>query len=124
MRNKASVTVNLVSRNKLEELSSSEKIEYILKEVEKGKVLILESGLTPGEQASLIQQTMTKIDHDTFIGIEIEGYSEEKLSLFQKLFGGIRRPRMTVVGPAHLLKTIRKDDTVIETVIVPGKGAT
>ncbi|HEC95302.1 MAG TPA: DUF2073 domain-containing protein [Thermoplasmatales archaeon] len=124
MRSKASITVNLVSRNKLEELSSSEKIEYILGEVKKGKVLILESGLTPGEQATLIQQTMTKIDHDTFIGIEMEGYPEEKLSFLQKLFGGIRRPRMTVVGPAHLLKTIRKDDTVIETVIVPGKGAT
>ncbi|HEC94523.1 MAG TPA: DUF2073 domain-containing protein, partial [Thermoplasmatales archaeon] len=65
MRSKASITVNLVSRNKLEELSSSEKIEYILGEVKKGKVLILESGLTPGEQATLIQQTMTKIDHDT-----------------------------------------------------------
>ncbi|HEC81988.1 MAG TPA: DUF2073 domain-containing protein [Thermoplasmatales archaeon] len=124
MSRKAAITVNLVSKSKLDNLTSSEKIEYILKEVKKGKVLILESGLTSTEQATLIKQTMSTIDHETFIGIEMEGYPEERLTFFQKLFGGTRKPRMTVVGPANLLKTIRKDDAVIETVIVPGKGVT
>ncbi|KAA0006956.1 MAG: DUF2073 domain-containing protein [Thermoplasmata archaeon] len=124
MSGKATITVNLVSKSKLDNLTSSEKIEYILNEVKKGKVLILETGLTSTEQASLIKQTMTNIDHETFIGIEMEGYPEERLTFIKKIFGGAKKPRMTVVGPANLLKTIRKDDAVIETVIVPGKGAT
>ena len=65
------ITVNLVSRNKLNELSSSEKIDFIIGEVKKGKILILESGLTASEQADLIKKTMSTIDHDTFIGIEM-----------------------------------------------------
>ncbi|HDD57337.1 MAG TPA: DUF2073 domain-containing protein [Thermoplasmatales archaeon] len=121
---KTGITVNLVSRSKLEELTSGEKVEYILNEVKKGKILVLESGLTPTEQSALIQQTMKKIDHDTFIGIEMEGYPEEKLGFLQRLLGIPRKPRLTVIGPAHLLKTIKKDDAVIETVIVPGKGVT
>ncbi|HEB37181.1 MAG TPA: DUF2073 domain-containing protein [Thermoplasmatales archaeon] len=121
---KTGITVNLVSRSKFEELTSGEKVEYILNEVKKGKILVLESGLTPTEQSALIQQTMKKIDHDTFIGIEMEGYPEEKLGFLQRLLGIPRKPRLTVIGPAHLLKTIKKDDAVIETVIVPGKGVT
>jgi hypothetical protein len=119
---KKGITVNLVSKSKLEEFSTGEKVEYILNEVKKGKILVLESGLTPAEQSSLIQQTMRRIDHDTFIGIEMEGYSEERLGFFHRLLGIRRKPRLAVIGPAHLLKTIRKDDAVIETVIVPGRG--
>jgi len=115
------VTVDLISRSKLEELTSSEKIDFIIGEVKKGKILILEMGLTADEQADLIKKTMSTIDHDTFIGIEMEGYPEEKVGFFHRLFG-IRRSRITVIGPANLLKTIRRDDQVIETIIIPGKG--
>ena len=48
------ISVNLVSRQKLDEFSSDEKLKYILKEVQKGKVLVLEHGLTPIEQTELI----------------------------------------------------------------------
>jgi hypothetical protein len=66
---------------------------------------------------------MKEIDHDTFIGIEMEGYGEEKVSFFKRVFGLIKKPRMTVIGPAHLLKTVHKDNDLIETTIIPGKGA-
>jgi len=115
------VTVDLISRNKLDELSSSEKIDFIIGEVKKGKILILEKGLTASEQADLIKKTMSSIDHDTFIGIEVEGYPEERLGFLQRLLG-IRKPRLTVIGPANLLKTVKKDDKIIEAIIVPGRG--
>jgi len=118
---KKGITVDLVSRDKLDELSSEERINYIIDEVRKGKILVLERGLTSSERVKLIQQTMEKIDHDTFIGIEIEGYPEEKRSFIHRMFGMVGKPRITVIGPAHLLKTIRRDDRVIETVIVPGR---
>lgn len=117
------ISVNLVSRQKLDELTSDEKLTFILKEVQKGKILVLEQGLTPMEQATLIENTMKEIEHDTFIGIEMEGYSEDKPSFIQRVLGIIKKPRMTLIGPADLLKTVRKDSNMIQTMIIPGKGA-
>ncbi|MFE3845810.1 DUF2073 domain-containing protein [Thermoplasmatota archaeon] len=117
------ISVNLVSRDKLCEFSSAEKLNFIIKEVKKGKVLVLEQGLTPFEQTELIEHTMKEIKQDTFIGIEIEGYSEDKQTFMQKIFRIIKKPRMTVIGPADLLKTIRKDSNMIQTQIILGTGA-
>ena len=83
---------------------------------------MLEHGLTPTEQTALIENTMREIDHDTFIGIEMGGYDEEKAGFFQRVFGVIKKPRMTVIGQAHLLKMIHKDNDKIETTIIPGRG--
>ena len=117
------ISVNLISRQKLEELSSNEKLDFILKEVQSGKVLVLEQGLTSMEQTSLIEHTMREIEQDTFIGIEMEGYSEDKPTFLQKFLGKMKKPRMTVIGPADLLNTIRKDNDMIQTKIIPGKGS-
>ncbi len=117
------IAFTLISRQKLNDLTSKEKLRFILDEVKTGKILVLEQGLTPAEQASLIENTMKEIDQDTFIGIEMEGYSEEKTSFLQRVFGITKKPRMTVIGPAHLLKMVRKDNDKIETMIIPGKGA-
>jgi len=117
------ISVNLVSRQKLEQLNSDEKLKFILKEVKKGKILVLEQGLTPFEQTSLIESTMKEIEQDTFIGVEMEGYSEDKPTFIQKIFGMIKKPRMTLIGPADLLKTVRKDSNMIQTRIIPGKGS-
>lgn len=116
------ISVNLVSRQKLEQLSPDEKLKFILKEVKKGKILVLEYGLTPIEQANLIENTMREIEHDTFIGVEMEGYGEDKSNFIQKIFGIIKKPRMTLIGPANLLKTVRKDCNMIQTKVIPGKG--
>ena len=116
------IAVNLVSRKKLDELSSKEKLKFILKEVQKGKILVLEQGLTSVEQANLIENTMREIEQDTFIGIEMEGYGQDKPTFFQKFLGKLTKPRMTVIGPADLLKTIKKDSNIIQTQIIPGKG--
>jgi len=115
------ISVDLISRQKLEELSSNEKLDFILKEVQKGKVLVLEQGLTSMEQTSLIEHTMKEFEQDTFIGIEMEGYSEDRPTFIQKFLGKMKKPRMTVIGPADLLKTIRKDSNMIQTKIIPGK---
>jgi hypothetical protein len=117
------IAVNLVSRQKLEQLSSPERLRFILDEVRNGKILVLEQGLTSIEQATLIEQTMKEIEQDTFIGIEMNGYGEDKPSFIQKILGVMKKPRMTVIGPADLLKTISKDSHIIQTMIIAGKGA-
>ena len=117
------ISFNLVSRQKLEELSSDEKLKFILREVKKGKILVLEYGLTPMEQTNLIENTMKEIEQDTFIGVEMEGYGQDSPSFIQRIFGVIRKPRMTLIGPADQLKMVKKDNEMIQTRIVPGRGA-
>jgi len=117
------IAFNLVSRQKLDEFTTDEKLKFILKEVKNGKILVLEHGLTPMEQATLIERTMKEIEHDTFIGVEMEGYGEESPSFFQKLFGMNKRPRITLIGPANLLKMVKKDNNMIQTKIISGSGA-
>ena len=117
------ISFNLISRQKLEDLSSDEKLKFILKEVKKGRILVLEYGLTPMEQTSLIESTMREIEHDTFIGVEMEGYGQDSPSFFQRILGIVRKPRMTLIGPADLLKTVHKDRNMIQTRIIPGRGA-
>ena len=116
------ISFNLISRQKLQELSSEDKLKFILKEVKKGKILVLEYGLTPMEQTNLIEDTMKEIEQDTFIGVEMEGYGQDSPSFFQKLFGVGKRPRMTLIGPADLLHMVKKDNNMIQTKIIPGRG--
>lgn len=117
------IPFHLISKDTMAHLSSAEKLAYIINEVKRGRILVLEAGLTPTEQAALIERTMKEINHDSFIGIEIGGYEPEKASFFHRMLGVSRKPRMTVIGPAHLLRLIKKDDSRIETTIIPGKGA-
>jgi hypothetical protein len=117
------ISFNLISRQKLGELSSDEKLRFILEEVKKGNILVLEYGLTPQEQANLIENTMKEIEQDTFIGVEMEGYGQDNPTFFQKILRVTKKPRITLIGPANLLKTVHKDHHMIQTKIIPGRGA-
>ncbi len=118
------VKINLISSRKLDDMSSDEKLTFILDEVRRGTVLVLERGLTAIEEINLIKATMSAIDQDTFIGIEMQSYSSEDIrrgSWLDKLLRRVRLPRMTVIGPADLLKTIHKDGTMVQAMILTGK---
>ncbi len=116
------IQVNLVSRQKLEQLTSKDKLQFIIDEVKLGNILVLEHGLSAMEQTELIKRTMEEIEEDTFIGIEMEGYGEDKPTIMQKIFRILKKPRMTVIGPADLLQTVSKDNDMIQTKIIQGKG--
>jgi uncharacterized protein len=118
-----SVQVNIVSKQKLEKLTSDDKLQFIIDEVKNGNVLVLEHGLTAFEQTELIKRTMKEIKEDTFIGIEMEGYKEDRPSFVQKVFRMIKKPRVTLIGPADLLQTVSKDNDMIQTRIISGKGS-
>lgn len=122
-----SVEISLVSRRMLAGMTSTEKIRFILDEVKSRKVLVLEEGLDAREEAQLIQATMTEIDPDTFIGIEMETQRQEgPPSFVDKVLAktGVRRSSMSVVGPADRLRTVRKDGSTIQALVLAGtKGA-
>lgn len=119
----AAPAIHLISHETVEKMGAEEKIRFILDEVEAGKVLVLERGLTPQEEAKLIEQTMREIDPDHFIGIEMQSYGMDRgKNLLQRVAMGGPRPRMAVIGPASLLKLISKDNQKIVTQIIGQDG--
>ncbi len=114
------VQMDLISEDKLSQMTAMEKIRMILDGVKEGKILVLERGLTPSEEAKLIEMTMTEITPDEFAGIEIESYpSKKNQKLLDKLFRKtVIRTRLTVIGPANQLKTLKKDRDLISALVL------
>lgn len=84
-------------------------LDSILAIVKKGKIVVLESPLSRQEEAKLIQNTMTSIDKK-FTGIEIATLGEQDKTILDsivQLLGG-KQSGLTVVGPAKLVKEIKK----------------
>jgi len=113
------VQIDLISADRLEKMTTMEKIRLILDDVIEGNIVVLEKGLTPDEQSKLIEITMLEITPDGFSGIEMETYSPKDAGssgggLFGRLLGK-KSPgtRMTVIGPANQMKTIKKDKDLI-----------
>jgi len=116
------VQMDLISEDKLNQMTSMEKIRLILDKVKTGRIVVLESGLSPEEEVRLIEMTMTEIRVDEFSGIEIESYpTKREPSFINKLFGkGGSKGRMTVIGPANQLRTVEKDQYQISTKVSVG----
>jgi hypothetical protein len=95
-----------------------EKIRMIMDAVKKDKILVLEGAISPDEQKWLIAATMEAVTKD-FSGVEIATIGDDVPST--SAFGAIRtgllkalggKPSgITVIGPANLVKQVRKDPT-------------
>ncbi len=96
-------------------MTSMEKIRLILDNVRQGTIVVLEKGLDPEEQSTLIEVTMREIMPDGFSGIEMETYpAKDEGNFMSRLFGKkSHAPRLTVIGPANQLKMIRKEKDLI-----------
>ena len=98
-----------------------EKIRSILRFVKEGKILLIEGRLNPIEESELIKKTMETINKN-FKGVEIASidYTPKDLSFVDKVkkdFANFllrRRAGLTIVGPATIVKEIRKDPSKIE----------
>ncbi len=115
--------MDLISEHRLSSMAPVEKVRFIIDEVMSGKILVLEKGLSPEEEASLIEMTMTLIEPDGFSGIEMESYpSEVDTSFIGKLLKkNALKTRLTVIGPADQLKTLRKDRDMISALVSASK---
>ncbi len=111
--------MDMISEDKMNRMTPMEKVRMILDGVKNGKILVLEKGLTPNEEAKLIEMTMTEITPDDFAGIEIESYpTKNNQKLLDKIFRKpVIRTRLTVIGPANQLKTLRKDKDLISAIV-------
>jgi hypothetical protein len=114
------VQIDLVSGDRMEGMTSMEKIRMILDGVHEGKIVILEEGLSPDEESKLIEVTMAEISPDEFSGIEIETYPSSDStddSLLGRLMGKPEPRKLTVIGPANRIETLHKDETLISALV-------
>ncbi len=112
------VQIDFLSAERLDRLTMMEKIRLILDDVRSGTIVVLEKGLLPEEQSKLIELTMMEIKPDGFSGIELETYpakggNEGFGGLLSRLIGKKSESRLTVIGPANQLKTLKKDQDLI-----------
>jgi len=116
---KKGLTFQFLSYDEIGSLNSSDRIKKILRIVKENKILLIEGKMKSEEQAMLIQKTMQEIDKK-FQGIEIatiEGKNSNAFvnvinSLEKMIFGD--RSGFTVIGPASIVKEIKKDPNKIE----------
>ena len=116
------LTISFVPYSDIEKLSGSERIKKIIDIVIKNKIVILQGRLKPEEEISLIQSTMAIVGHvKKFRGVELAVISPntQNQSRFTKFKQGIVKAlggsnELTIVGPATIVKEIKKDPKKIE----------
>ena len=113
------VQLDLISGERMSDLTSMEKIRLILDGVREGNIVVLEQGLSPDEESKLIEVTMSEINPDEFSGIEIESYPRPDSGggLLGRLVGRKSEQKLTVIGPANRIETLHKDENLISTLV-------
>ncbi|MBD3313266.1 DUF2073 domain-containing protein [Candidatus Woesearchaeota archaeon] len=115
------LTLQFIPYSEIEELSSLGRIKKLLKIAKENKIVLLEGRLNKDEEAELIKTTMEEIN-DEFKGIELGVIYPEQTegALLKKIKGGFaklllgNRMGLTIIGPASIVKEIKKDPTKIE----------
>ena len=110
-----------IPHSEIKDLDIDAKIRKILRSVKDDKIILIEGCLAALEESELIKQTMEQIDRK-FKGIEICSVTPRKkntnISTLLKtkianlLLG--KNEGMTIVGPATIVKNIKKDPSKVE----------
>jgi len=123
------LTLQFIPYNEIEELSSAKRIKKLMDIVKKDKIVLLEGRLKPDEEKDLIEITMEEID-DVFKGIELSVihpdknydsfFHQAKKHILNLLLG--YRQGFTIIGPAAIVKEIKKDPDKIQLFTDEAKG--
>ncbi|MDD5253973.1 MAG: DUF2073 domain-containing protein [Candidatus Nanoarchaeia archaeon] len=121
------LTLQFVAHAEIKKLSSGEKINRILNLVKEDKIVLVEGRLKPMEETELIQRTMEGINKN-FKGIELcTVYPEIKReSVMDKFTRSVAsaltgvRSGLTVIGPATVIKEIKRDPNKIQLLTTNG----
>ncbi|MCZ3364936.1 MULTISPECIES: DUF2073 domain-containing protein [Methanobacterium] len=103
--------MDFLSSDALSTHTSMEKISMIIERVKGGNLVVLEGGLSPEEEAELIETTMREIDIENFMGIDIYTLEKDKKALF-----GISKKKavgLTIIGPANIMKNVNKQSNFL-----------
>src|SRR3990167_10527783 len=108
--------------NEIRNLDSSGRIKKMLDIVLGNNILVLQGRLLPEEESRLIEDTMAMIRHvKNFRGIELAVIGGGNGNIFQKArqnlanaISGADLGAITIVGPATIVKEIKKNPRKIE----------
>ncbi len=115
------LTLQFVPYVEIESLSSIGRIRKLLNAVKEDKIVLLEGRLKKDEETELIKTTMEEINSD-FKGIELAVIYPESNNVaalrkikqgFIKILLGDRQG-LTILGPASIVKEIKKDPNKIQ----------
>ncbi|MGM5484563.1 MAG: OapB/ArvB family protein [Nanobdellota archaeon] len=115
------LTLQFVPHSEIQNLSPVTKINKLLKMAKDNNIVVLEGRLKKEEETELIRVTMEEID-DEFKGVEmsvIYPQSQDK-GLFDKIKANLAnmllgdRMGLTIIGPATIVKEIKKDPSKIQ----------
>jgi len=116
---KKGIKIQFIPFSQLTSMSSYKRVKFILENV-KDKIIIIQGKLTPEEEKDLIEETMKKIGKG-FKGIEIEVLNPKfDFSLINKIKKSVAdflvgdRDAITLIGPASVIKEIKKDIKKLE----------
>ena len=114
------LTLQFIPNTELAHLTSENKIKKLLTLVKTNRILLVEGRLDTDEETKLIEKTMEQITRE-FKGIEIcTVYPQNKnMQFLDKLKSGLSRALghkggLTIIGPATIVKEIKRDPTKIE----------
>lgn len=116
------LSIHIMPYSEIRELTITERVKKILNLILGNRVVILQGRLRPEEEIRLIEDTMAMVDHiKTFKGIELAVVDSNKdEGFFLRMKRGIARGltgesgSLTVIGPANVVKEIKKDPSKIE----------
>jgi hypothetical protein len=107
------VQLHLITEEEFEEMRPQARISRILDEVQDGKLVVLQTGLSSDEETRLIDATMRHIEPDVFSGIEIEipkTAQNKSGGLMGRLLGNEKKNKLTLIGPANKLEEVDGND--------------
>ncbi len=116
-------SIHFLSYSDIKNLGTTERIKKILNIVLGNNILIFQGRLRPDEETRLIEDTMAMIGHvSNFKGIELAvvprnneksifGKAREKIA---NAISGGDLGAITIIGPATIVKEIKKDPKKIE----------
>ncbi len=115
------VTLQFVPYHEIEDLGSARRVKKLIDIVKENKIVLLQGRLKSEEETDLISIAMEEIG-ERFKGIElavinpgnrgIEGIKKIRNNFFGFLLGD--RQGLTIIGPATIVKEIKKDPNKIE----------
>ena len=117
------LTLQFIPYSDIARLDSVGRIKKLLKIVLDNKIVVLQGRLRPDEETRLIEDTMIMIGNiKNFKGVELAVISgnEEQQGFFEKFRFGLARAisgqqnAITVIGPASVVKEIKKDPQNLE----------
>lgn len=122
MKKEKGIKLQFIPFSRIENLTSYKRIKFLLDNIKENKIIILQGKLKPEEEADLIEETMVRIGKKkNFKGIEIASltpnmgenlFSKLRKKLADALIGD--RDVITIIGPATLVKEIKKDISKLE----------